>query len=157
MNLVAGGTSAASRDAIVEQLKKVLSSQSFEGSERSTKLLRFLVEQTLSGHSRRLKEYTIGIEALGRDSSFDPRMNTIVRAEVSRLRARLDKYYATEGQDDSLVFALPKGSYIPRFLDRIISPTNGVLPQKESRARPKSMRWIALGLSAACVFAFVGL
>jgi hypothetical protein len=39
---------------------------------------------------RRLKEYTLGAEALGRGTSFDPRTDPIVRAEVSRLRGRLD-------------------------------------------------------------------
>jgi hypothetical protein len=34
-------------DAILEQLEKVLSSQLFKGSERSSKLLRFLVEETV--------------------------------------------------------------------------------------------------------------
>src|SRR5262245_6556563 len=101
--------SAIPQDAILEQLGKVLASESFHGSERSTNLLRFLVEQTISGQQDRLKEYTLGTEALGRGNAFDPRTDTIVRAEVSRLRNRLDKYYATEGRADPVVIALSKG------------------------------------------------
>ncbi|MEO8592286.1 MAG: tetratricopeptide repeat protein [Candidatus Solibacter sp.] len=34
---------------------------------------------------------------------------------MSRLRARLSKYYSTEGSQDLLVIDLPKGSYVPSF------------------------------------------
>jgi TolB-like protein len=142
-----GDISALSRDAILEHLAKVLSSPVFEGSIRSTQLLRFLVEQTISGQADRLKEYTLGTEALGKGASFDPRTDPIVRAEVSRLRNRLDKYYATAGQTDSLVITLSKGSYIPRFQNRTSPPTAGSEEFRPSRSgRPT---WFAVGLGTA--------
>ena len=49
-----------------EQLDRVLASLTFQGAERSRTLLRFLVEQTLDDRADRLKEYTLGAEALGR-------------------------------------------------------------------------------------------
>ena len=54
------------REAIREQLGRVLSSVVFRRAERSSALLKFIVEQTLDGRSERLKEYTLGAEALGR-------------------------------------------------------------------------------------------
>jgi TolB-like protein len=111
--------SAISRDAILKQLAEVLSSKLFQGSERSTRLLRFLTEQTLTGQQSRLKEYTLGTKVLGKSPSFDPRLDPIVRTEISRLRSRLEKYYATEGRAAPLVIVLPKGSYVPRFESRI--------------------------------------
>ena len=81
--------------AILEQLDRVLASRSFKESDRSSKLFRFLIEQTLAGRADRLKEYTLGTEALGKASSFDPRLDPSVRSEASRLRTRLDRYYAT--------------------------------------------------------------
>ena len=107
--------SAVSRDAILAQLGKILASAVFQGAERSTKLLRYLVEHTANGHTNGLKEYTLGADVLGKGSSFDPRTDTIVRAEASRLRNRLERYYAAEGQGDPLVITLPKGSYVPQF------------------------------------------
>jgi hypothetical protein len=56
----------------LEQLEKVLSSEVFRGTGRSNRLLRFLVEQTVNGQADRLKEYTLGAEALGRGDSFRP-------------------------------------------------------------------------------------
>jgi len=103
------------RDAILEQLRRVLGSEAFKGAERSRKLLTFVVERTVGGSPDAIKEYTLGTEVLGRTDSFDPRTDPIVRAEASRLRQRLELYYATEGRSDSLWITLPKGSYIPEF------------------------------------------
>ena len=103
------------RDAVLEQLERVLGSEAFRRSERSSALLRYVVEQTLAGAADQLKEYTVGVEALGRGSSFDPRTDPVVRAEASRLRDRLQRYYDTDGRSDPVVLSLPKGSYVPRF------------------------------------------
>jgi Tol biopolymer transport system component len=96
-------------------LSRVLASATFRGAERSRRLLRFIVEQALQGHADRLKDYTLGAEALGRGEGFDPRTDPIARVEASRLRARLDVYYATEGISDDLRIVVPKGGYVPRF------------------------------------------
>ena len=69
------------RESILEQLERMLASETFAGAERSRVLLRFLVEHAVRNQPDRLKEYTIGSEALGRGDSFDPRTDPIVRAE----------------------------------------------------------------------------
>src|SRR5215213_11475795 len=100
---------ASSTPSVLEQLEHVLQSPAFRTADRSAKILRFLVEQTVAGQADRLKEYVIGAEALGRGASFDPRIDSIARVEVSRLRTRLEQYYATAGRQDEIVFALPRG------------------------------------------------
>ena len=96
-------------------MEKILSSQAFASAERSRRLLRFIVESTIDGHADRLKEYELGVEALGRPTSFDPRIDPIARVEVSRLRSRLDRYYANEGRTDVVIISLPKGAYLASF------------------------------------------
>jgi serine/threonine-protein kinase len=108
--------SSFERDAVVEQLQRLLASTVFRRAERSSALLRYLVEETLNGRADRLKEYTLGAEGLGRGDTFDPRSDPVVRAEASRLRARLDQYYETLGQNDPIRITLTKGSYVPQFL-----------------------------------------
>jgi eukaryotic-like serine/threonine-protein kinase len=103
------------RDGVLQQLERVLSSAVFRRAERSSALLRFIVEQTLDGQAERLKEYTLGAEALGRGESFDPRTDPVVRAEASRLRTRLEQYYETTGGSDPVLLTLPKGTYVPQF------------------------------------------
>jgi Tol biopolymer transport system component len=107
-----------SAPSILEQLGKILASPLFANADQSRALLKFIVEQAVNHQTDRLKEYTVGAEALGRGPSFDPRTDTIVRAEASRLRSRLERYYAAEGRSDPVEIALPKGSYSPQFIDR---------------------------------------
>lgn len=56
-------------------------------------LLRFLVEQTLENGGSQLKEFTVATMGLNRDGSFDPRFNSLVRTQVSKLRHLLSVHY----------------------------------------------------------------
>ena len=110
--------SVVDRESVLAELGLVLAHPLFKRAERSSALLRFLVEQTLDGHADRLKEYTLGSEALGRGEAFDPRIDPVVRAEASRLRGRLEQYYESAGQSDPVIISLAKGSYVPQFARR---------------------------------------
>src|SRR5215472_4751843 len=125
------GARAVSSDVVRSILEKVLASSLFQSASRSRALLKFIIEEHAAGRLDRLKEYTIGAEALGRGDSFDPRTDPIVRAEVSRLRGRLERYYATEGQADPLEIALPKGAYVPEFVQKTPTPRKEVAPKGE--------------------------
>jgi serine/threonine-protein kinase len=105
-------------DAVLAQLERILASPAFQRSQRSSALLRYVVERTLAGETDRLKEYTLGAEALGRGAAFDPRTDPTVRAEASRLRERLERYYESVGADDPLIIELPRGGYVPRIVPR---------------------------------------
>ena len=63
--------SEAERNAIREQLERILSSPLFRKSKRFPNLLRFVVERSLHGHSEPLKERTLGIEVFGRAPDYD--------------------------------------------------------------------------------------
>lgn len=145
---------AVPRDQILGQLERILTSPPFAASERSWALLKFLVEQSLTKDAGRLKEYTIGVEGLGRGPSFDPRTDPIVRAEASRLRVRLERYYATEGLSDAVIVTLPKGSYVPRFQFR---PEGRATISTGAKTRLVSERfvWFGMGVAAACAFILV--
>jgi Tol biopolymer transport system component len=136
-------------DAIEAQLEKILGSGSFSKADRASRFLRFAVRQYLQGKSSELKEYVIGVEVLGRKPDFDPRVDTIVRAEAQRLRARLDEYYASFGAHDNIKISIPKGTYVPSF------DLNGVPPKDvTTRRRPWSWIWAgaALVLSLCVLF-----
>jgi TolB-like protein/Flp pilus assembly protein TadD len=109
-------------DAIRAQLAKIVASDTFRGGQRGISLLQFVVEATLTGRAANLKEYTLGADALGRGPKFDPRTDATARVEASRLRTRLDLYYAKEGEADSILVTLPKGSYVPVFTTRSATP-----------------------------------
>ena len=99
------------------QLNRILLSQTFRTAEREKAFLRYVVERTMEGRAAELKEYTIGVEAFGRGDGFDPRLDTIVRTEARNVRRRLARYYEEEGHSDPVRIELPKGGYVPQFLE----------------------------------------
>ncbi len=134
---------APTRDTIREQLARIVSSSAFLKSGRVCRLLEFLVEETLAGRGDRLKEYSLGLAVFERGENFDPRVDSVVRVEVSRLRLKLQAYYAREGREDPVVIELPRGGYVPSIARRAAAP-----------ARASKRRWLAfaalvLALAAA--------
>lgn len=151
-------SSATVPPAVVEtHLERVLSSQTFRSADRSRRLLEFIVRETLEGRADRLKDYTLGAEALGRGEQFDPRTDPIARVEASRLRSRLDVYYATDGATDKVRIVLPKGGYVPVFEVRAAADQApaATSPEAPPAPRPSSSLWpvaVAAALLAAAAF-----
>lgn len=120
-----------------------MQSKTFRQVDRLQRFLTYIVEETLAGRGDQLKEYPVGTDVFGKESSFDPRMDPIVRVQARRLRMRLVTYYAEEGQSDTVVIELPKGGYTPTF--RITEPMSS----------PKSVVSAALvSRNSVAVFAF---
>lgn len=101
--------------AVRQALERVASSGGFASSQRMSRLLRFTVERALEGRGEELKEYLLGTEVFDRSTSFDPRLDPIVRVEARRLRSKLARYYETDGRGDEIVIEVPTGEYLPRF------------------------------------------
>jgi serine/threonine-protein kinase len=127
-----------------EQLQRILAGSTFQAASRSRELLQFLVQETLAGRSARIKEYVIGVEALGRPEQFDPRTDPIVRAEASRLRTKLDTYYAGEGKADPVVIQVPRGTYVPEI--RIQNESVSTLSGSTRRLKLGSWVWALAAL-----------
>ena len=104
--------------AIQVQLDRILSSKTFAQVDRLKRFIRFIVQEAVAGHSSELKEYVVGVQVFGKEPSFDPRTDPIVRVQARRLRARLVRYYREEGEADEIIVDLPKGGYSPSFRRR---------------------------------------
>lgn len=104
---------AVSRLEALRALERVLNSRVFVNSNRLSQFLRYAVEQTVKGNAEVVKEYTVGTQAYGRKSDFDPSQDTIVRTEARRLRKKLKEYYEGEGKRDEVVIFFRSGSYVP--------------------------------------------
>jgi hypothetical protein len=61
------------------------------------------------------KERDIATQVFGKDETFDPTLDNLVRMHARRLRQRLAAYYARIGQSDSIVVEIPKGRYAVVF------------------------------------------
>ncbi|MFK7997427.1 MAG: hypothetical protein AB8B87_25095 [Granulosicoccus sp.] len=102
---------------VTAALHNILTTDKFSASPQMSAFLKYVVEQTLLGNTRRIKAFTVGIEALGKSSSFDPQTDPSVRVLAKRLRSSLDAYY--EKNPNTPVFIEMKpGSYIPKFILR---------------------------------------
>ena len=95
--------------------ERVIASRVFAGSPMLTRFLRFVVDEKLAGRGDALKEYVVGVNALGRSTHFDPAADSAVRVAARQLRYKLSEYFADEGRDDAVVLELPKGAYVPAF------------------------------------------
>ena len=105
-----------------QQLSRILASKTFSQVERLKRFISFIVGETVGGRGGDLKEYVLGVQVFGKDPSFDPRTDPIVRVQARRLRTRLARYYRDEGNTDELFIDLPKGGYAPVFRLRDDAP-----------------------------------
>lgn len=109
--------SPASEDVVEPEqamaaLARVLDSPLFAKSPCMRRLLRFVVQHSVAGDLRRLTEYSIGLEALGKDPNlYSPGDDPSVRVQMGRLRDRLRRYYEEDGGADTVRFEIPQGSY----------------------------------------------
>jgi hypothetical protein len=142
-----GLDSSLSVHAIREELKRILVSRTFRAAHGQRKFLAYTVEKAIAGDGHLIKEYVIGTEAFGRDQSFDPRLDSIVRTEARKLRTRLAKYYETEGKGDPLHICFRKGSYVPFFCE-VGDPCLGPAAKVSETSEPSKQQLSATELDA---------
>lgn len=130
------GSAPVAADKVRTQLARILRSDGFVNSGRMCKFLEFAVKSALAGETEKLKEYVIALEVFGRDASYDPRIDSVVRVEARRLRSKLKQYYESQGRDDLVFIGFRKGSYAPeiRFLPAASTPVSNVTPQPHAVA-----------------------
>jgi tetratricopeptide (TPR) repeat protein len=125
-----------SNDEILQQLGQILSNRRFASAERNANFLRYIVNAVIEGKRDELKEVVIAMEIYGRSTDYDPKIDSIVRVEATRLRAKLQSYYEQEGREDAVRITIPKGSYVPCF--------ERVAPIESPALEPESRRPLAL-------------
>jgi hypothetical protein len=127
---VSGGEIA--REAVRDELSRILGSSIFVQSGRLCRFLRYTVETTLAGGAESLKEYSIGTEVYERKPPYHPSTDSIVRGEARRLRNKLRQYYESAGKNDPVFIYYRTGSYVPAFRhnradNRMLAPTHRTL------------------------------
>lgn len=70
------------------QLERILASAEFIVPGRVRQFLVYVVNQTLEGHSGRIKAYSVAVEVFGRDANFDIQNDPVVRIEAGASGAR---------------------------------------------------------------------
>src|SRR5215813_2782725 len=158
-----------SSELVRTQLQRIVACQEFDASDRNRRFLQYVVEETLGGQTDRIKAYTIATSVFGRDATFDPQADPIIRIEASRLRRSLERYYLTAGKNDPIRIEIPKGHYVPTFgraeiepprPDGAAAPASSTLPRRSSaRGRHRTAwKWSAAAATGlVAVFALAWL
>lgn len=120
---------------IRDALERLLTDPAFVRAPQMSAFLKYVVDQTLNGDAERIKAYTIGIDALGKPTDFDPQTDPSVRVLAKRLRDRLQEHYAHH-VDARLRIELISGSYRPRFVEMHDSRSPPSPPSPASTDRP---------------------
>src|ERR1700730_4105862 len=107
--------SEAEREAIRNQMERMLANPLFKNSKRYPNLLRYIVEHTLAGFPAELKERTLGVEVFGRQPDYDTNAHPVVRATAGEIRKRIAQYYHEHGHENEIRIDLLPGSYVPEF------------------------------------------
>ncbi len=163
----AGGESDVSAADCRDQLARILGSADFDATDREHRFLSHVVDETLSGRGDRIKAYSIAVEVFGRDASFDPQSDPIVRIEAGHLRRALERYYLTAGVADPILITIPKGGYVPVFLRRpqqtppaepaapvVVATPADATPSRDGRRRSLAITVLLLAVLAAGSFAW---
>ena len=122
-------------------LERAVASPDFAASERARRFLSYVVEETLAGRADRIKAFSVAVEVFGRDETFDPQNDPVVRIEAGRLRRALERYYLLAGKDDPVFIDIPKGGYVPIFHARDAPapspvPDSAVVPTAAAATTP---------------------
>jgi TolB-like protein len=139
---------AIDQDRVRFACEAILASEQFARANRMRRLLRFLVEQALSGNDRNTSEYAIGIAVFDRDpAAYMPTEDPVVRVQVGRLRQRLESYYARSRDASGIEISIPLGRYMPvirrtgqaeaedkRQDCLVVQPIHCIEPRREGRA-----------------------
>lgn len=149
-------------------VQRIVSSRGFAKASQLRDILLYLSRRALEDEPKAIREEEVGRDALGRRADFNPQEDNIVRVQVRHLRQKLEEYFNTEGQDEPLILLIPKGTYVPQFVNRAsfplqptaerndpAGPARPVLPGRypgtESDSVKPAHAWVWIGFLALLV------
>jgi hypothetical protein len=139
---------------VTEALDQILASKTFSRSGQLKRLLIYLRDATASTDPAVWSETSIGANAFGR-RDFNPKLDTIVRVEMRRLRQKLDEYYASEGAEAPLRLRFERNTYRPYVEPHIQPLVEPVAPAPVYEPADRFWRGVALGAGSGALLVVV--
>ena len=103
-------------------LEQVLQSATFTRASQVRNFLRYICEMEMAGRGAALHEYLIAVEAMGRPVAYSTDSDSSVRRRAYALRQKLHDVYRLELTGARIRIEVPKGSYVPRYVE--VCPTS---------------------------------
>jgi hypothetical protein len=153
----------ADRNAVRDQLDRLLASHLFSISKRYPGLLKYIVEETLAGRGSQLKERTLGVEVFGRAPGYDTNLDPVVRMSAAQVRQRAAQYYQEGNHGSDIRIELLPGSYVPVFhrpaavAARAACQVVSLDPVPEAKPRRIGTRMIVAAACVGVLAALIGL
>jgi hypothetical protein len=125
--------------ALIETFDVLIASKTFSRSGQLKRLLVYLRDTSDSTNPSVWSETSIGESVFGR-KDFNPKLDTIVRVEVRRLRQKLEEFYAVEGASLPLRLCLERKAYRP-YVEPNIQPSAEPPTVEVAPTAPSSRFW----------------
>ncbi|MFN0107914.1 MAG: hypothetical protein ACKVZH_03600 [Blastocatellia bacterium] len=142
-----------------QALAKVLRSGIVREQSNLYLLLEWLGRKAISGEADPLKEYTIGVEALGKPSDYDPRLDPTVRVDIGKLRTKLKDFFQNEGVALPVHLEIPKGRYDVGYY-RVAASAPILFPAVTAEPKPatssRRFYWLAAAAMILSLVFFAG-
>lgn len=112
----------ASGDPRWHLVLRIAESQRFAKSLRLRDFLVYVCRAALDGRLDDIHEQKIGERVFNRPHDYNSNEDNIVRSHARLLRQKLEAYFSTEGASEPLILRIPKGGYVPEFVEKPVEP-----------------------------------
>jgi hypothetical protein len=97
--------------------RRVAASKGFAKSKLLISFILYICEKRLLDQTDEITEQLIGEHVFRRPQGYNPGEDNIVRNYARLLRQRLEEYFNGEGLDEAIRIAVPRGGYVPLFIE----------------------------------------
>jgi hypothetical protein len=101
-------------------LARILASEQFSRAPRLQRFLTYITDCYFRDQIDEITEQQIGVHVFDKPTGYNPGDDNVVRSYARTLRKRLEEYFAGEGHDEPLMIEVPRGGYVPVFVERPI-------------------------------------
>ena len=133
-----------------ELVRRVASSVTLEKSPRLRAFFLHVCRCATEDKSEEATEQQIGIYVFGRQPSYNPNDDNIVRSQARQLRMKLEHHFVNEGKDEPVVITIPKGQYLPVFEARFKESPAQPVVLVPADGKPRRLKYVLVG--AAVLF-----
>src|SRR5882762_5947654 len=114
---IADHVSRLEEDPRWQLARRIASSKGFVKSKFLISFVLYICEEYLLDQAGEITEQQIGEQVFRRPQGYNPGEDNIVRNYARLLRQRLDEYFAGEGIDERVRVVVPRGGYVPLFVE----------------------------------------
>jgi hypothetical protein len=140
-----------------ELVRRVASSITFEKSPRLRAFLLHVSKCAIEDRAEEATEQQIGIYVYGRQATYNPNDDNIVRSQARVLRMKLEHHFANEGKSESIVITIPKGQYLPLFAPRPPEPPRLFTDSQPAVPKFNRLRHVLIGGGIVFGLVLIGL